>query len=132
MGAISGLGSNVTAGMSLRRWVSRGESVDAGLGPGLPPVDAVVVAARADLRPLRREGGVHGGGQRGVQAEREAAQFGVWGVPGLSLAELGLGLARRGEKLCSPGRGRHVGLVPLLRLAAGLVTAARDPRSHAP
>ena len=32
-----------------------GEGMDPGLGPGLAPVDAVVVPARADLRPLRRE-----------------------------------------------------------------------------
>ena len=63
-----------------------GEGMDPGLGPGLAPVDAVVVPARADLRPLRREGGVHGVGERGVQLQREAAQFGVGSAQGLSLA----------------------------------------------
>ena len=97
------------------------EGVDAGRGPRLPPVYAVVVAARADLRTLRRVGGSHGGGQRRVQVFCEAANFSLGSPPGLRLAELALGLTGRVEQFRPPCGECLVGLVLLLRLGARLM-----------
>src|SRR6266481_5917649 len=76
-----------------------GEGVHPRRGPCLAAVDAVVVAAGADLRPLRGVGGPHGRGQRGVEVLGQAAYLRVGGAPGLRLPELRLRLAGGVEKL---------------------------------
>ena len=91
------------------------QGVDSWLGHRLPSVDAVLVAARADLRALRRVSGAHGVGQRRVQVKREPVQLGRGSPPFLCLAEPGLGLASRIEQFHPPRRERHISLVHLLR-----------------
>src|SRR5580698_436736 len=71
-------------------------------GHRLPPVDAVVVAERADRYPLRGEGGPHGLGERGVKVVREATYLLHRGPLGLCLPELALRFAGYVEKVRSP------------------------------
>src|SRR5882724_1264705 len=108
-----------------------GEGTHPRRGLRLAAVDAVVVTPRADLRALRRVGGPHGRGQRGVEILGRAAYLGVRGVPGLRLPEPRLGLAGGVEEFRATAGQRQVGLVLLLRLTARL-RPADGPRSHDP
>src|ERR1700751_2051468 len=104
-----------------------GERVHGRLGLSLAEVDAVLIPARPDLRPLGSVGRAHRRGERRVEFLRQPVQLGHRGAARLRAPHRDVGRACRVEQLAAlRGRG-DVRRVLVESLLAGLVHSVSCP-----